>query len=102
MKRLDVFLLLAAAGAFGAFVATPFHGEVTSTKQRIISIISGAGFSFFLAPLVSVFFHVDAAYQPGIGFLLGMFGMSLAAGIAQAIKTFDWAGLLKSKLGGGQ
>lgn len=102
MKRLDWFILLAAAGAFGAFVATPFHGEITSTQQRVVSIVSGAAFSFFLAPLASMFFHIDQAYQPGIGFLLGMFGMSLAAGVSQAIKAFDWSGWLKSKTGGGQ
>jgi hypothetical protein len=102
MKRLDMFLFLAAAGAFGAFVATPFHGEITTTRQRVISIISGAAFSFFLAPMASMFFHIEQAYQPGVGFLLGMFGMSLAAGLSQAIRSFDWAGWFKGKLGGGQ
>lgn len=75
------------AGFLGSVVSMNFVEGMTQ-KQRLVAIISGMVMSYYLTPLIAFLFSYGD-YKAPIGFLVGLFGMSICAAIFRAIKSSD-------------
>lgn len=84
------------AGLVGSFLSLSFMGEGISPKQQIFSVLTGGVLAFYLAPFIAFLFHEDDFKAP-IGFLVGLFGMSVCAAVFRAIKNSDLWGLIKKR-----
>lgn len=80
------------ASVIGGIISLHFVDKMTP-KQRVFSILSGTGMAYWLAPLISHFYMVEA-YTGGIGFLIGLFGMSVCSTVFVKIKDGKLFGLL--------
>lgn len=90
------------AGAGGAALAA-MTGPDRSRAQRFVEFLAGFLISMLFTEAVLEFFRLAAAtYSGPIGFSLGYFGMTLAAGLLGALRTVDWAGIVRDRLGGGR
>lgn len=74
----------AIAGFVGGIVSFRFIDELTWSK-RVATAFTGALIAHFGTPVASFYFEMHDKYEPSIGFLLGLFGMSLVAASIQTI-----------------
>lgn len=82
--------LIVLAGFLGSVLSMSFVDGM-SKKQRVAAIISGMVMAHYLSPLIAYLFK-EEDYQETIGFLIGIFGMSICSAIFRAIQTSDiWA-----------
>jgi hypothetical protein len=84
------------AGLFGGIVSLRFFDKL-SFWGRVVTVLGGAGIAHFTTPLVSGYFEVAPHNEGGVGFALGLFGMSIAAAAFDAIPA-----AIRNRLGGGQ
>lgn len=91
----------AIAGLIGALVAMPLDKELTTTKGKIIFVLSGVACAYFTTPLALNRWSISPELSGGVGFLLGAFGGSLLSAGIRALKAADVWALVKSKFGGG-
>lgn len=90
----DMTKLVVIAGFFGAVLSMRFVDGM-SKKQRLFAIISGMVMAHYMAPMIAYLFK-ENDYQETIGFLIGLFGMSVCSAIFKAIQESDiWALLEK-------
>lgn len=80
------------AGFIGAIMSMSFVDGM-SKKQRVVAICSGMVMAHYLAPLIAFLFK-EEEYQETIGFLIGLFGMSICSAIFRAIQNSDVWGLI--------
>lgn len=85
---------LAFAGALGAMISLRFHTEILTFSQRAVLVGSGCVAAHYVSPLVIIFFELSHEKGTSIAFLIGLFGMSLAAAIMKAIKHTDIVGVV--------
>lgn len=88
------------AGLIGSLLSLAFV-EQMSKRQRIVAVLSGMVMAHYLAPLIAFLFNEDK-YQETIGFLVGLFGMSVVAAVFRTIKNSDLWGLIKKRYGGAE
>ncbi|VVE82582.1 holin [Pandoraea sputorum] len=89
-------------GAIGSLIALRFIGEGLTRKQKAMSFAAGAAMSYYLSPLVVMYFAItDAGAQQAFGFLMGLFGLALAKEVFKEINDADLIGALKRRLSGG-
>ncbi|WP_287497179.1 holin [Pandoraea sp. CB10b_02] len=89
-------------GAVGSLIALRFIGEGLTRKQKAMSFAAGAAMSYYLSPLVVMYFAItDAGAQQAFGFLMGLFGLALAKEVFKEINDADLIGALKRRLFGG-
>lgn len=91
--------MVALAGFFGSILSMSFVDGM-STKQRAIAIVSGMIMAHYLSPLIAYLFK-EGDYQETIGFLIGLFGMSICAAIFRAIQNSDLWGLVAKRFSRG-
>ena len=91
------FVLLAAF--FGGIMSMSFVDGMNK-KQRLVAITSGMTMAHYTAPLIAFLFK-EGDYVETIGFLIGLFGMSICAAIFRAIQNSDLWGLIYRRLSGG-
>lgn len=84
-KLQDVFDM-AFAGALGALASLPFHADVRTFGQRVFAVGSGAAAAHYVTPLVIEYFSITTPKAGSVAFLVGLFGMSIAAAILRSIK----------------
>lgn len=90
------------AGAGGAALAA-MTGPDRSRTQRFVEFLAGFLISLLFTEAALDFFKLAAStYSGPIGFSLGYFGMTLAAAVLGALRTVDWAGIIRDRLGGGR
>lgn len=90
------------AGVFGAVVSLRFVPDMKTTGQRLSMVLSGALVAGYTAPLTVALFEVKGqGAEASLSFLIGLFGMSLAAAVIKMINDGAFGELVKSKLGGG-
>ncbi|WP_237171263.1 hypothetical protein [Pandoraea pulmonicola] len=78
-------------------------GEGLTKKQKAMSFAAGAAMSYYLSPLVVMYFAItDAGAQQAFGFLMGLFGLALAKEVCKEINDADLIGALKRRLFGGR
>lgn len=92
---------LACLGALGAFIAAWAQRKTLVTFwDFVIYVVAGAAFSQWCTSLVILWLDKLKDHSAGVGFLLGMFGGSIAAMIFRTLSTMDLWGLIRSKFGG--
>lgn len=86
------------AGGLGALAGLKFSPGETWTG-RFINVISGSVCAGYGGPALVAYWKVESHHMQGfLAFAVGMFGLSLAAAVAQAIKQLDLGGLIKGWL----
>lgn len=89
-----------AAGFIGALISLKFIEGLT-LWQRATTVIAGGVVSAYLTPLTVTWLELTPKMEGPIGFLGGLFGMSLVGAAMKAIP--DWLAAAKSRvIGGGQ
>lgn len=91
--------MVLVAGFFGGILSMSFVDGM-SKKQRAIAIVSGMVMAHYLSPLIAFLFK-EGDYQETIGFLIGLFGMSICAAVFRAIQNSDLWGLVAKRFGKG-
>lgn len=75
-----------AIGVIGAAVGLKFVPGLSLT-EKITNVMSGAACSGFVAPAVGELLHFTSGTMLGfMAFLIGLFGMSLAAATIQGVR----------------
>lgn len=85
------------AGLIGSLLSLSFVDQM-GKRQRLVAVASGMVMAHYLAPLIANLFH-EENYQETIGFLVGLFGMSVVASVFRAIQNSDLWGLIKRRYG---
>lgn len=85
-------------GLIGAAISLRFIKEGTSLIGKIAFVASGWGMASYVGPVVASRLRLDGDDAYSVGFVIGLFGLSLAAAVWEAIASTDWAGVLKSIL----
>lgn len=94
---LDDTRAVVIAGFIGSLLSLSFIDHMDK-RQRIIAVISGMVMAYYLAPLIAFLFN-EEKYEATIGFLVGLFGMSVVAAVFRAIKNSDLWGLITRRYG---
>lgn len=82
----DISMAKIAAGAAGAFVSLRFVQG--SRIERLLMGVGGAALSYYATSPVAVWVRVQDA-EGLIGFLIGVFGMSLVAKVYEVLTLLD-------------
>lgn len=78
-----------AAGLVGALVGLRFAPGI-SWLERIGNAAAGGAFAGFIAPAAAEWFQLTSTgMASGLAFAIGMFGMSLAAAVMQALREVE-------------
>lgn len=84
------------AGLFGGIVSLRFFDKL-SPWGRIGTVFGAAVTAHFATPAVAAFFEVAPHNEGGLGFMIGLFGMSVAAAAFDVIPQ-----VVRQRLGGGK
>lgn len=98
LPHLDTPKAVLIAGLLGSVLSLNFVNDM-GIKQKVIAVVFGMVMAHYLTPLIAHVFD-EKDYQDTIGFLTGLFGMSINAAVFKAIKRSDIWGLLRSRFGG--
>ena len=75
-----------AAGIAGSLVALKFAPGST-WGERALNVLAGSLTAAYVSPALVEWLHISSpGLQSGLSFLLGLFGLSLAAAAVQAIR----------------
>ena len=85
------------AGLCGSLLSLSFVDDM-GVRQRIAAVLSGIVMSHYVAPFIAKVFNEDNFVET-IGFLVGLFGMSICAAVFRAIKISDLWGLVFKRFG---
>lgn len=84
-----------AAGALGSVVALKFAPGM-SWGERAFNVVCGALSAGFVAPPLCEYLHLTSAMaQSGAAFLVGLFGLSLAAALVEAVRVVGWGDVIR-------
>lgn len=72
------------AGALGGVVSLRFFDNLDA-KGRLIVALGGVSAAVFGQPAASAFFKLTPEYDGGLGFVIGLFAMSVAGAGVKAI-----------------
>ena len=81
-------------GAVGGLISLNFHEGLTRA-QKVTTVFGGWGMAAMLTPSIVDYLQLRPVWNSGLSFLLGLFGMSLTAAILNALKSVDWAAMIK-------
>lgn len=95
----DMAKAVLLAGFLGGILSMSFVDGM-SKWQRAIAVCSGSVMAHYLSPLIAFLFK-EGDYVQTIGFLIGLFGMSICAAIFRAIQNSDIWGLISRRFGRG-
>lgn len=84
------------AGIGGALVGLRFAPGL-SWPERAVNVIAGAACAGWIAPAAAELFElVSTASQAALAFAIGMFGMSIAAALIDAVRATQWSDIITS------
>lgn len=95
---LDNTKAIILAAICGSLISMNFISDM-SGRQRLAAIPSGVVMAYYGAPLIANLLNEEKYVAP-LGFLVGLFGMSICAAIFRAIKRSDLWGLVRSRFSG--
>lgn len=95
--HIDTPKAVVIAGLCGSLLSLSFVDDM-GVRQRIAAVFSGVVMSHYVAPFISKVFNEDNFVET-IGFLVGLFGMSICAAVFRAIKRSDLWGLVYKRFG---
>jgi hypothetical protein len=90
-----------AFGLLGSLVGLRW-APGTGWPTKVANVASGTVLAGVLAPAVAERLHLSPSQISVTGLVIGLFGISIADAVTQAIRTFDLAGFLTRRFGGGQ
>jgi len=100
MGRFEHAVDLLVAAAFGALASLPFHPTVDTMLKRAFCVAMAAVGASYVTPLAASYFALDDGKLAGLGFLVGLFGLSFVQAAMTAIRNADLWGLVRERLGG--
>jgi len=84
------------AGIGGALVGLRF-APGQSWAERLINVLSGAGCAGWIAPAAAELFDLSSvSSKAALSFAIGMFGMSVAAAVVEALRAVHWSEIITS------
>lgn len=84
------------AGVGGALVGLRF-APGASWVERMTNVFAGAACAGWLAPAAAELFELrSVSSEAALSFAVGMFGMSIAAALIDAVRTTGWADIITS------
>lgn len=87
-----------AVGALGSLVGLKF-APGTTFAARAFNVVAGTLCAGFFAPALAEWMHVTSAgMHSALSFAVGMFGISLAAAVAQAIREMKLGDIISGWL----
>lgn len=87
------------AGGAGAGIAAMLSRR--KKIERAITFIVGFGCATFGTSTLIAWLSLDSVrFEGGLGFILGLFGMSLCEAIIRVIEQTNWGDIIKGKFGG--
>ena len=87
------------AGLLGSILSLSFIDGM-SRRQRLIAILAGITMAHYMSPLIAHMFS-QGQFEETIGFLVGLFGMSITATIFRAIQNSNLWSFVMGRWGGG-
>lgn len=91
------------AGVFGAVVSLKFLPDMHGAWERLCMVSSGALVAGYTAPIAVAFFDMKSqGGESSVTFLIGLFGMSIAAAVIKMIRDAALWDLVKARWGGGK
>lgn len=87
------------AGLMGACISLKFGDDIAWWK-RLTSVVSSVVLAQYLAPPLVEYFKVPH-WESAAAVLIGLFGLSFCAAGFRELKKLDLAGIVSSRLGGG-
>lgn len=97
-QSFDAPKAIIVAGLFGSILSLSFIDGM-SLKQRALAVFMGMVMAHYLATYIAFLFN-EPNYAETIGFLVGLFGMSITAAIFRAIKNSNLWSFIMSRWGG--
>ncbi|MEX3556629.1 MAG: holin, partial [Burkholderia gladioli] len=89
--------------ALGSLLSLRFVGQGLSIGKRLTTFVAGTVVAYYVTPLVTSKFDITSPdLQATMGFLVGLFGLSLVGEGFKAISNGIVLSFLKSRFGGGQ
>ncbi|MCW3539340.1 holin [Burkholderia cenocepacia] len=96
-------LLKLAPGAIGSLLSLRFVGQELSFGKRVTTFVAGTVVAYFVTPLVTSRFGIGSPdLQAAMGFLVGLFGLSIVGEGFKAISSGALMSIVKNRFGGGQ
>lgn len=86
------------AGLLGSLLSLSFIDGM-GKRQRFVAVMAGTVMAHYLTPLIAHMYAEDN-YAETIGFLIGLFGMSITAAIFRAIQSSDLWNFIMRRWGG--
>lgn len=91
----------AVAGLAGALVGLKFAPGIT-WRERLFTVAAGAAISVYAGPIAAEQLALTSeGARMGLGFGLGMFGLTLADVLSRTIRDLKLGEIISSRLGGG-
>ena len=87
------------AGLLGSLLSLSFINNM-GKRQRLVAVFAGMTLAHYLAPFISHVFSEDK-FEETIGFLVGLFGMSITAAIFRSIQNSNLWNFVMGRWGGG-
>lgn len=85
-----------AAGVGGALVGLRFAPGL-SWPERMLNVAAGAACAGWIAPAAAEVFELTSvSAEAALSFAIGMFGMSIAAALVDAMRTVQWSEIITS------
>lgn len=82
--------MVVLAGLVGGLLSMRFVDGM-NCRERLFAIISGMVLAHYLAPPIA-YLWAEGQYEETIGFLIGLFGMSICSAVFRSIRKADlWA-----------
>lgn len=85
ISTMDAPRAIAIAGLLGSLLSLSFVDGM-GKRQRAVAVLAGTVMAHYLTPLIAHMYAEDN-YAETIGFLIGLFGMSITAAIFRAIQS---------------
>lgn len=85
LQNTDSAKWILVAGAIGGLLSLNFVDGM-SKKQKVVAISASATMSYFLAPMIA-YLSDKNDYQVPIGFLIGLYGMSICRAIFKDLEN---------------
>ena len=88
------------AGIVGGWLSLRFFENLTAGGKWVTVIGGAAAANYLTLPIMSWFRLAAGDYEAGVGFAVGLFGMSIAAAAIKFVRE-DIVSIAKSRFGGG-
>lgn len=93
-KKLSVLL----AGFLGGVISLRFFDNLKLHEKLGVAVAGAVSASYITPSIVSYFALTAETHEGGVGFLIGLFGMSITSASISVIKSTDWAAIIKGRL----